>query len=65
MEEAETVPRRVQIRKDEMERFGYTANCPGCTAAIWETARQVHTEACRKRFGGEMKDMEKTQNNMR
>ena len=54
-----TVPRRVMIKKEDMKTFGHTAKCPGCMAAIRGAAKQGHSEACRKRFEGEMKDTEK------
>ena len=44
-------PRRVYIRAGvELKRFGFTANCPGCTAAAEGTDPRSHNEECRTRI---------------
>jgi len=49
------VPRRMYIRKEDLEMFGYTVNCPGCVSVLRGTARQTHTDACRRRIEEELK----------
>ncbi len=46
--------RRFRIRKDEMEKFGYTAGCPGCRAVNRGTSAMNHSEECRKRIAEEL-----------
>jgi hypothetical protein len=50
------MPNRFTIRKEDLERHGYSAGCQGCKALLRGTARQGHSEACRKRLEGELKD---------
>jgi hypothetical protein len=49
-------PSRFMIRKEDLERHGYSANCPGCKSILRGTARQGHSESCRKRLEEELKD---------
>ena len=56
----ETVPRRVYIKKDDLETFGYTVGCPGCISILKGTARQAHSEACRKRMEEKLKGTERS-----
>ena len=50
-------PRRVYIRKDvELDRYGKTDFCPGCTAAEAGTRAQPHTEECRGRIMEAMRE---------
>ena len=35
---------------------GYTSKCPGCIAILRKTARQGHSEGCRRRLEAEMKE---------
>ena len=58
-ERAMPVPRRVYISKADLDRWGYTVGCPGCVSIIRRTARQGHTEACRKRMESELEETEK------
>ena len=58
-ERAMPVPRRVYISKADLDRWGYTVGCPGCVSIIRRTARQGHTEACRKRMESELGETEK------
>jgi len=46
----ETVPRRMFIRKQDVEEHGYTTRCPGCVSILRGTARQEHTAECRRRM---------------
>ena len=55
----DSVPKRVMIRQQDLENFGYSRNCPGCSAILKGAARQGHSEACRKRIESEMKDDER------
>ena len=58
-EEQEAVPRKVYISKEDVETFGYTARCPGCVSILRGTARQQHSEQCRKRLEKELAGTEK------
>jgi hypothetical protein len=49
-------PNRIMIRKEDLEKHGYSANCPGCKSILRGTARQGHSESCRKRLEEELKD---------
>ena len=51
----EAVPRRVYLQKGDFERHGYTKGCPGCVSILKGTARQAHSERCRRRMEGEIK----------
>ena len=46
--------RRFRIRKEDLEKFGYTAGCPGCRAANRGTTAANHSEECRKRLAEEL-----------
>ena len=46
----EYTPRRLIIRKENLERYGYTVGCPECRAANRGLVAVGRTEACRKRF---------------
>ena len=48
------VPRNVYISKEDCELYGYTERCPGCVSMLKGTARQMHTEACRRRMEAEL-----------
>ena len=48
--EAVFVPHRIMIKKEDLEKYGYSAGCPGCKAILRGTARQGHSEACRSRI---------------
>ena len=47
----EVVPRRMYIKKSDVEEHGYTVRCPGCISILRGTARQEHSDACRRRLG--------------
>ena len=48
------VPRRLYIQKADLEKVGYTAGCPGCISMLRGTARQAHSEGCRRRVEVEL-----------
>ena len=58
-EEHAPVPRRMYIRKEDLEKFGYTVKCPGCVSVLRNTTRQSHSEACRRRIEAELKGTER------
>ena len=47
----EPMARRRVITQMELEKYGFTAGCPGCIAKQrGEVAKRGHSEACRKRI---------------
>ncbi len=44
------VPRRLRIKKEDLEKFGFTTGCPGCRAATRISTAVAHSEQCRKRI---------------
>ena len=50
----EEVPRRMFIRKQDVDEHGYTIRCPGCVSILSGTARQEHTAGCRRRLEKEL-----------
>ena len=54
-EEHVPIPKRVCISRENLEEFGFTARCPGCVSLLRGTARQAHTESCRRRIEEELK----------
>ena len=58
-EEYVPVPKRVYISRENLEEFGFTARCPGCMSLLRKTARQAHTENCRRRIEEELKGIAK------
>ena len=54
-EEHVPVPKRVYISRENLEEFGFTVRCPGCMSLLRGTARQAHTESCRRRIEEELK----------
>ena len=46
--------RRFRIRKDDLEKFGYTAGCPGCRAVNRGATAANHSEECRSRVAEEL-----------
>ena len=49
------------IKKSDVEEHGYTVRCLGCISILRWTARQEHSDACRRRLE---KDMDGTQKAM-
>jgi hypothetical protein len=45
-----------RFMREDLERHGYSANCPGCKSILRGTTRQGHSESCRKRLEEELKD---------
>ena len=41
---------RVYIKKADVQKFGYSMNCPGCRSVMTNTTARAHTEECRKRL---------------
>ena len=55
-EEHVPVPRRVCTSRENLEEFGFTGRCHGCTSLLRGTARQqTQTESCRRRLEEELK----------
>jgi hypothetical protein len=52
--EGERVPRRMFIKKEDVEEHGYTVRCPGCVSILRGTARQEHSMECRRRLEKEL-----------
>jgi hypothetical protein len=48
------VRRRFRIKKDDLEKFGYTTGCPGCRAVNRGTTAANHSEECRSRIAAEL-----------
>ena len=47
--------RRIYIRKEDVNKYGSTEGCPGCTCVLLDGPTTVpHTEACRARIIGQM-----------
>ena len=58
-EEHVPLPKRVYMSRENVEEFGFTARCPGCVSLHQGTARQAHTENCRRRIEEELKSTAK------
>ncbi len=48
--QSEFTRRRLRIRKEDLETFGYTTGCPGCRAVNGGTTATNHSEDRRKRL---------------
>ena len=53
-EEELPIPRAVYLRKTDLEKHGYTKDCPGCRAVLRGAARMPHSAGCRKRMSEAM-----------
>ena len=53
-EDEEPTKRRARINRQDVIRFGYTVNCPGCQAISRNAPAQNHTEDCHKRIEPEL-----------
>ena len=51
---------RVYIKKADVQKFGYSMNCPGCRSAMTNTTARAHTEECRKRLESCLAEDEET-----
>ena len=61
----EPLTRRMPITHKEIEKYGYTDGCPGCDAKKrGEVARRGHSEKCRRRIEGKMKEDEEGRRKM-
>ena len=58
----DVVPRRMYIKKSDVEEHGYTVRCFRCISSLRETARQEHSDACRRRSEKEMEGTQKARN---
>ena len=58
-EDTEVVPRKMFIKKEDVETHGYTTRCPGFISIQRVTALQKHSDACRTRLEVEMARAEK------
>ena len=55
-EPAEAILRRVYITRQTLEKYGYTADCAGCTTAFVGGTGVNHSESCRMRIERAVKD---------
>ena len=51
---------RVYIKKADVQKFGYSMNCPGCRSVMTNTTAPAHTEECRKRLESCLAEAEET-----
>ena len=49
------VKRDFHITDQILERYGLSADCPGCEAKLWGRARRAHTRECRNRLEEEIR----------
>ena len=54
--QAEPSHHRMQIRRSDLEKFGFTANSQDCKAILRETARREHSEGCPSMMEADMKN---------
>lgn len=50
--------RRMRLRREDYEEYGYTTGCPGCRALLRGVAPQTHSEPCRRRMEDILKNSE-------
>ena len=50
------MPRRLRIKKADLEKYGYTVGCPGCRAANRGAPAMNHTEECRQRIMSKLEE---------
>ena len=51
-----SAPRDFYISQEDARRHGYTRGCGGCSSWFRRRGRQPHSEACRERMRGLMRD---------
>ena len=51
---------RVCIKKADVQKYGYSMNCPGCRSVMTNTTARTHTEECRKRLESCLAEDEET-----
>lgn len=61
-ETRDRAPREIYIRKGDAEKHGYTRGCAGCSSWHRGLGKQPHTEGCRERFRGLMKEEARVKN---
>ena len=47
VEAEQKAPVRFMIKREDLEKHGFSTRCPGCKAILRRTARQGHSEQCR------------------
>ena len=52
------MPRRLRISRQDIEKYGFTVNCPGCRAVNRGQAAQNHSEECRKSILEEIRKLD-------
>ena len=52
--------RGLYIKKADVQKFGYSMNCPGCRSGMTNTTARAHTEECRKRLESCLAEDEET-----
>ena len=58
-------PMRFQIKKEDLDKHGFTSRCWGCRAMMKGTTRQAHSEECRKRMTEAMSNDERVKKSER
>ena len=59
-----TAPRKFRVTIDDVGKHGPTPGCPGCRALVLGKTRQKHTDECRTRLTGAMKDEDKVKRSL-
>ena len=59
MEAERKAPVRFMIKREDLEKHGFTTRCPGCKAILLGNGRQGHAEQCRARLTDAKKGEEK------
>ena len=54
VDQEEPKVRRMYIQRKDIDKYGATAGCEGCRAAVRGGEARPHTEECRTRIEGEM-----------
>ena len=44
------MPRRIKIRQEDLEEYGYTSGCNGRKAKVYNREARPHSDACRQRI---------------
>ena len=47
-------PRNFKIYESDLQRFGYTPDCPGCRAKLYKRGQRDHNNECRARIKSEL-----------
>ena len=51
---------RLYIRRADVQKYGYSMNCPGCRSVMTNTTARAHTEECRRRLENCLAEDEET-----